>query len=116
MTNVNYPYNVLPIGWKPYDPNHNYCGPESSSISIFICRRITFVDTNKCCWAHDQRYAIGGKEADREYADKIFYENMKICIKEAYKWYNPLYLRAMLQARVRYYAVSEYGEKFFTYK
>lgn len=110
-----FPYPVLPEGWQPYDDDKDYCGPEGSSLSIFICRKIDGVDTNKCCWAHDQRYEIGGTEVDKMEADMCFYRDMKIAIKAKYKWYNPIRWRALIRAKIRFDAVSELGDRFFNY-
>lgn len=72
------------------------------------------VDISLACKIHDYCYSIGGSEADKIKADKMFYENLKRCVLND----SDLITRTtnLWLARVYYKAVRNFGGKSFNYK
>lgn len=109
----SWPYPILPEGWKPYDDNKDYCGPENKWYAKYLSRYVYGVDLNKVYWSHDNRYSLGKTEKDKEFADKQMWRDSKIAICRAYSWWQPTRYKALTKARWRYYAVSWFGKEAF---
>lgn len=95
---------------KPYDPNHDYCGPEGKWISRLIPRRIWGVDINCCCFDHDNDYL--DIDISQKAADKLFHECIKNRLRIAYGKYDPRRYFGFVRARLYFTVVTVRGGKY----
>lgn len=109
-SDARWPYPETPAGWRPFDPAVQYCGPEGSRVfSRVLGKRVVWVDTNRACWAHDERYRHGKTEEDRETADRAFLADQYAACEAAYGPLNPLRYLAKRMCLRRYLAVRVFG-------
>lgn len=92
---------------KNFTPNG--CGPKSKWPFAKVPQFVFRGDCNR----HDLAYALGGTEADRERADKIFHAAMLRSARMA-----PWHLRDYYSVQAHYYylAVRVGGKAFFYYE
>ena len=60
---------------------------------------------------HDVRYAVGGNDADRKFADDEFLDNAIKCGDAEYGWWNLFRYRVREQARKFYLILRVFGKK-----
>ena len=98
---------------KPYNPSVDYCGPGKSWVTKFISNTPWGANINRCCYAHDVAYELGGTGQDRERADVAFRE----CIEDQFvkrRW-TPNFLGKIVAKRY-YIFVRRFGSSSWTYK
>ena len=71
---------IIPKGFKGSAADlGGGCGPDGSLFDL-VPDNFIGVDISVACKAHDFLYGIGGFEADKVKADKMFYQNLKRCV------------------------------------
>jgi len=76
-----------------------------------------FISIRPACKIHDEDYHRGGTGADRIAADRRLWDNIVKIYKKSWFWrFATFRARAHLTADAYYFAVREWGEKYWTTK
>lgn len=104
---------IIPKGFKGSAADlGGGCGPDGSLFDL-VPDNFIGVDISIACKVHDYCYEIGGSEADRVKADKMFHTNLIRCVMND----SSLITRTtnLWLAKKYYQAVKEFGHKYFNY-
>ena len=86
----------------------NGCG--SKGLGWLVPNTIYGLNITDCCNIHDYMYSQGATLKDKEYADRIFLNNLVRKIDDNNKWFRFLRRRRALKM---YWAVDTFGEAAF---
>ncbi len=104
---------IIPKGFKGSAAEMSGgCGPDGSLFDL-VPDNFIGVDISVACKIHDFLYEIGGFEADKVKADKMFYQNLKRCVFND----SSLITRTtnLWLAKTYYNAVRDHGSEYFNY-